>query len=142
MCKMLRLRQVFGIIILFLSICDLEYAQIIQNNTNVDPEILQNNALENELTVEEKIILTNKSDLVNKLIDSKSERHLVIQQETQNNNKNTKLGDDRILAILTEALNAIKTPKCYKDLNYTIDAIRQQKPWAIASKFHVFFCKN
>lgn len=103
--------------------------------------IPQNYAQDNELLVQEVHSVTNKSsgDLSRDEIDSKnnnkheSERQ-VTRELTYKSVVNTKLGDDRILSILTEALHVIKTPKCYKDLNYTIDAIRKQKPWAIASK--------
>lgn len=110
--------------------------------------IPQNYAQDNELLVQEVHSVTNKSigDLSRDEIDSKnnnkheSERQ-VTRELTYKSVVNTKLGDDRILSILTEALHVIKTPKCYKDLNYTIDAIRKQKPWAIASKC-IHFTEN
>lgn len=120
-----------------------------QNETELEPihSIQQNHTQDNNLTVQEKNSFTNKSDLSNNNneIDNnnKSERQVTPSQElTHKSVVNTKLGDDRILAILAEALNVIKSPKCYKDLNYTIDAIRKQRPWAIASKFVHIFIKN
>lgn len=99
--------------------------------------IPQSHAQDNELLVQELNSFTNKSDLstsddeIDNINNNNNESE---RQVTRKSMLNTKLGDDRILSILAEALHVIKTTKCYKDLNYTIDAMRKQKPWAIASK--------
>lgn len=42
--------------------------------------------------------------------------------------------NERILKLLVESLEVIRTPQCLMDLNATIDGIKHRKPWAIASK--------
>lgn len=137
--------QILTLIFVLTASCGLELqisAQKIQipNETTEIESIQQNHAQDNELSsVQEKNSFANKSDLAssNEIDNNKSERQVTTTRELTHKSAvvNTKLGDDRILGILIEALNVIKTPKCYKDLNYTIDAVRKQKPWAIASEF-------
>ena len=47
---------------------------------------------------------------------------------------------DVILKVI-EGLSHLKSTKCKSDLNYTISAYRDRKPWAIASKNKFFFTR-
>lgn len=42
--------------------------------------------------------------------------------------------NDVILSKIIEALSAIKSSQCKSDLNFTVSAFRDRRPWAIASK--------
>jgi hypothetical protein len=35
---------------------------------------------------------------------------------------------------IAEGISRVKSAKCRSDMNYTIDALSQRKPWAVASK--------
>lgn len=45
--------------------------------------------------------------------------------------------DDVILSRIAEGLSDVKSSKCKSDVNYTIAAFRERKPWAVASKTRV-----
>lgn len=42
--------------------------------------------------------------------------------------------NDVTIARVIEGLTGLKSTKCKSDLNYTINAFRERKPWAVASK--------
>lgn len=51
--------------------------------------------------------------------------------------------NDVTIAKVIEGLTRLKSTKCKKNLNYTINAFRDRKPWAVASKnVFVFFSNN
>lgn len=132
-------KQILTLFFVLTVACGLEppNTERILNESELDHiiRIPQSHAQDNELLVQESHSFTNKSDLKSDEIDNiNNNNNESERQVTRKSMLNTKLGDDRILSILAEALHVIKTTKCHKDLNYTIDAMRKQKPWAIASK--------
>lgn len=43
-------------------------------------------------------------------------------------------GNDVLIAKIVEGLTSLKSSKCQSDLNRTVNAFHNRKPWAVASK--------
>lgn len=77
----------------------------------------------------------------NENIDEKiiNTRSIKLDNVEKIDNKNSiKFSDeDIVMQRITEAVDSVRTPKCFKDLNDTITAIFQLKPWAVASTYFI-----
>lgn len=59
---------------------------------------------------------------------------LLAQVLKANETKNSNDQESDVILKVIEGLSHLKSMKCKSDLNYTISAYRDRKPWAIASK--------
>lgn len=60
---------------------------------------------------------------------------LMVQVLNANDTESYKYDENDVtMAKIVEGLTRLKSMKCKSDLNYTINAFRERKPWAVASK--------